>query len=314
MAIKKKVAKAKPAAKAAKKPVAKSKYKPAKAPAKKTAKAPVKTGKSNKKQVAKPVKKSVKKTVAKKVVKPVKKVVKKVAAKHPVKKVAVRKVISKKAVVKKVVAKKIPSKVVKPVGKKTLSAKAKKQDLSKTKAKAKPIVKAPVAKTISKAVKSAPIIVRPAPIVIRPIAATPLPQTKNMKVENTPIGDTRSRYSDAELKEFKELVVNKLADARTELINLNATVINANENGTDDTGASFKMLEDGSDSLAKEESAQLAIRQKKFVEQLEAALQRIENKTYGICRVTGKLIPKERLRAVPHTTQSMEAKLKQYRD
>ena len=133
-------------------------------------------------------------------------------------------------------------------------------------------------------------------------------EKKNLKV------DERSRYSDAELKEFKILVLNKLEDARTELINLNAAVINANENGTDDTGASFKMLEDGSDTLAKEESAQLAIRQKKFIEQLEAALMRIENKTYGICRVTGKLIPKERLRAVPHTTQSMEAKLKQYRE
>ena len=74
------------------------------------------------------------------------------------------------------------------------------------------------------------------------------------------------------------------------------------------------MLEDGSDTLAKEEAANLAARQKKFVEQLETALIRIKNKTYGLCRVTGKLIPKERLRAVPHTTQSMEAKLQQYKD
>jgi len=97
-------------------------------------------------------------------------------------------------------------------------------------------------------------------------------------------------------------------------VNLQAQIINANENGTDDTGSSFKMLEDGSDTLAKEEAANLAARQKKFIEQLEAALIRIKNKTYGVCRVTGKLIPKERLRAVPHTTQSMEAKLQQYKD
>ena len=86
------------------------------------------------------------------------------------------------------------------------------------------------------------------------------------------------------------------------------------EHGTDDTSNTFKVLEDGSDTLAKEEAGQLAGKQQKFIEQLENALIRIENKTYGICRVTGKLIPKERLRAVPHTTQSMEAKLKQYKD
>ncbi|MCE2846909.1 MAG: TraR/DksA C4-type zinc finger protein [Sphingobacteriales bacterium] len=125
---------------------------------------------------------------------------------------------------------------------------------------------------------------------------------------------TTERYSDAELKEFKALIQTKLQDAREELINLQAQIVNVNENGTDDTGAAFKMLEDGSETLAKEEAANLAARQKKFIEQLEAALVRIENKTYGICRVTGKLIPKERLRAVPHTTQSMEAKLHQYRD
>jgi RNA polymerase-binding transcription factor DksA len=94
-----------------------------------------------------------------------------------------------------------------------------------------------------------------------------------------------------------------------------AAVLNhSGEHGTDDTASTFKMMEDGSESNAKEEAAQQAARQKKFIEQLDAALVRIENKTYGVCRVTGKLIPKERLRAVPHTTQSMEAKLKQYRD
>jgi DnaK suppressor protein len=121
-------------------------------------------------------------------------------------------------------------------------------------------------------------------------------------------------YSDKELKEFKAIIIKKLEEARRELINLQSALNNANEHGTDDTASTFKMLEDGSDTLAKEEAGQLAVRQKKFIEQLENALIRIENKTYGVCRVTGKLIPKERLRAVPHTTQSIEAKLQQYKD
>ncbi len=124
----------------------------------------------------------------------------------------------------------------------------------------------------------------------------------------------KTRYSDSELQEFKELIMQKLEDARRELSNLQAQLNSSNEHGTDDTASTFKVLEDGSDTLAKEEAGQLAARQRKFIEQLENALIRIENKTYGICRVTGKLIPKERLRAVPHTTQSIEAKLNQYKD
>jgi RNA polymerase-binding transcription factor DksA len=124
----------------------------------------------------------------------------------------------------------------------------------------------------------------------------------------------KTRYSDSELQEFKEIILSKIADARGELKNLQAVLNSANEHGTDDTASTFKVLEDGSDTLAKEEAGQLAARQKKFIEQLENALVRIENKTYGICRVTGKLIPKERLRSVPHTTQSIEAKMQQYKD
>ena len=120
------------------------------------------------------------------------------------------------------------------------------------------------------------------------------------------------RYKDKELQEFKKIVLKKLEEAKKELHNLQAMLNHSDDHGTDDTASTLKVLEDGADSLAKEEAAQLAARQKKFVDQLEAALIRIENKTYGVCRVTGKLIPKERLRAVPHTTQSMEAKLKQY--
>src|SRR5205085_3175804 len=112
-------------------------------------------------------------------------------------------------------------------------------------------------------------------------------------------GSEKLRYSDKELKEFKDLIVEKIENAKSEFTLLQQQLNNANENGTDDTGGTFKMLEDGSETLAKEEAAQLAARQRKFIEQLESALIRIENKSYGICRVTGKLIPKERLKAVP---------------
>ena len=127
-----------------------------------------------------------------------------------------------------------------------------------------------------------------------------------MKQENE-----KTRYSDSELVEFKDLLLDKLRIAREELNSLATSLSSPNANGTDDTAGTYKTLEDGSATLEKEQINQLAARQKKFIEQLEAALVRIENKTYGICRETGRLIPKERLRAVPHTTLSMEAKLKQ---
>jgi DnaK suppressor protein len=127
-----------------------------------------------------------------------------------------------------------------------------------------------------------------------------------MKQENE-----KTRYSDVELKEFKDLLLDKLASAKEELNALATSLSSPNANGTDDTAGTYKTLEDGSATLEKEQINQLAARQKKFIDQLEAALVRIENKTYGICRETGKLIPKERLRAVPHTTLTMEAKLKQ---
>ncbi|WP_374165703.1 TraR/DksA family transcriptional regulator [Arcticibacter sp. MXS-1] len=122
----------------------------------------------------------------------------------------------------------------------------------------------------------------------------------------------KTRYSDAELQEFKELILDKMRVAKEELASLAQSLSNPNLNGTDDTAGTYKTLEDGSATLEKEQINQLAARQKKFIENLEAALVRIENKTYGVCRETGKLIPKERLRAVPHTTLSMEAKMKQY--
>lgn len=122
----------------------------------------------------------------------------------------------------------------------------------------------------------------------------------------------KTRYSDAELQEFKDIIVEKIRVAKAELAALTSTLSNSDANGTDDTAGTYKTLEDGSATLEKEQVNQLAARQKKFMDNLEAALVRIENKTYGICRETGKLIQKERLKAVPHTTLSIEAKNKQY--
>ena len=126
-------------------------------------------------------------------------------------------------------------------------------------------------------------------------------------VNNTP---EKVRYSDEELMEFKELILEKLARARKDLELLNEHV-SGGDNNADDTAPTFKLLEEGSNVLSKEENSQLAARQYKYIQNLENALIRIENKTYGVCRVTGKLIPKERLRAVPHATLSVEAKMGQ---
>jgi RNA polymerase-binding transcription factor DksA len=124
---------------------------------------------------------------------------------------------------------------------------------------------------------------------------------------------TKTRYSDEELQEFREIIQKKLDLARRELKYLTDQMQSENENGTEDTGSTYKTLEDGSSTLQKENLSQLAARQKKFIINLENAMIRIENKTYGVCRETGRLISKERLRAVPHTTLSIDAKKKQYR-
>lgn len=116
------------------------------------------------------------------------------------------------------------------------------------------------------------------------------------------------RYSDEELQEFKAIIIEKLEAAKAEYNILRNYVRNSESNGIDDTAPSFKNLEEGAISLSKEEAGHLAQRQYKFIQNLEAALVRIENKTYGVCRVTGKLIPKERLRLVPHATLTVEAK------
>ncbi|MDR1719069.1 MAG: TraR/DksA C4-type zinc finger protein [Dysgonamonadaceae bacterium] len=118
----------------------------------------------------------------------------------------------------------------------------------------------------------------------------------------------KTRYSDAELDEFRAIILEKLEAAKRDYDLLKATLMNSDGNDVTDTSPTFKVLEEGAATLSKEEAGRLAQRQMKFIQSLQAALVRIENKTYGICRETGRLIPKERLRAVPHATLSIEAK------
>lgn len=127
------------------------------------------------------------------------------------------------------------------------------------------------------------------------------------------MAEEKTRYSDEELLEFKELIDKKLSEAREDLSQLKQSLSYADDNSTNDTASSFKMMEDGSETMSREETAQLAARQEKFISHLESAMRRIESKTYGICRATGKLIRKERLRLVPHATLSIEAKQQQDR-
>jgi len=121
----------------------------------------------------------------------------------------------------------------------------------------------------------------------------------------------KNRYSDEELEEFRLIIEDKLEKARRDLKMLTEAFTNNNEHDINDTSPTFKVLEEGYQVLSKEENSKLAVRQDKFIQALENALVRIENKTYGICRVTGKLISKERLRIVPHATLSIDAKLNQ---
>ncbi len=274
-----------------------------------------------KKSIKKSTKKPANKAKAKPAVK--KKQVKKVVAKKakPTKKkvVASKKVVAKKATPVKKVAKKTPV-AKKVVAKKTVT---KKPVIKATVEKEEPVMSvlyAPKNYPDKPVKKVKPVKDEESNRLVIPNAPL-MPIRKREEVARTPVmGNVlpeqanRARYSDKELEEFREIINKKIAGAKKELNNLTQQITNANDHGTDDTAGSFKMLEDGSESLAKEEAGQLATRQKKFIEQLENALVRIENKTYGICQVTGKLIPKERLRAVPHTTKSIEAKLNQYRD
>ncbi len=269
---------AKAAKKAAKaKPAAKKKAAPAKA--KKATKKPV---------VAK--KASPKKAVAKKPV-----VAKKSApTRKPVVKKAVEKVISK---VEKVVEKVAEKIIKKPVAQATAPKKVEKEKESK------PVVD----------VAAAPVAPKPVPpqLNIFPVPnQRPIAHKQPAKPSSTK--DERTRYSEEELKEFEALILRKLDKAREEYKILKDTLNRNNDEGTDSTsGGNTKVLEDGAETAEKENLSQLAARQQKYITNLENALVRIKNGTYGICSVTGKLIPKERLIAVPHTTQSIEAKMMQ---
>jgi DnaK suppressor protein len=120
--------------------------------------------------------------------------------------------------------------------------------------------------------------------------------------------EEKLKYSDADLAEFKELILAKLEKAKNDLELIKSAYMNDLNNGTDDTSPTFKAFEEGSETMSKEANSQLAIRQEKFIRDLKNALIRIENKTYGVCKVTGKLLNKERLKIVPHATMSIEAK------
>ena len=120
--------------------------------------------------------------------------------------------------------------------------------------------------------------------------------------------DTKERYSDAELEEFRVIIQQKIDKAQNDLDLIKSAYMNDGNNGTDDTSPTFKAFEEGSETMSKEANSALAIRQEKFIRDLRNALNRIQNKTYGICRVTGKLINRERLKLVPHATLSIEAK------
>lgn len=286
-----------------------------KAPAKAAKKNTKKAKPVSKKKAAKPAKKAapkkaVKKTTAqKKVVKPAKKKV-------------VKKAAPKKAT--KVVKKAAPKKKMATPKEKATPKKATKQKEAKTVVVEQPVVKKekPLKK---KALKKATGELKDTKT-LTPSTPAPKPAPPELTVFNVPTQrpiahkpanpsstpDDKTRYSDSELKEFEELINQKLEKAKGEYKILKETLNRNNDSGTDATsGGNTKVLEDGAETAEKENLSQLAARQQKYIANLENALVRIKNGTYGICSVTGKLIPKERLIAVPHTTQSIEGKLMQ---
>ena len=270
-------------------------------------------------KITKSKKAASKKVVAKKAITK-KAVAKKTTAKKPVvKKAVAKKPVAKKSVTKKTVAKKAVAK--KPVNKKVIAKKVvKKTNVKKVVAK-KPVVKKTVTKKpVAKKVETKKTVAKP---IAKPIVKKEenkkvevnKPENKKVVMTNTPKetqdSSEKIRYNDKELLEFKNIILKKLEDAKRDLVLLTEAFTTKNDNDTNDTSPTFKVLEEGSNVLSKEENSQLAARQQKFIRDLESALLRIENKTYGVCRVTGKLIPKERLLVVPHATMSIEAKLLQ---
>ncbi len=292
--------------------------------------APVKKAAPKKAAPAKkvaPVKKAAPKKAApaKKAV-PVKKVAPKKAT--PAKKaVPVKKVAPKKAApVKKAVPVKTPLKKATPIKAPLKNAIPVKGNVKPTIPGKAPIVAKPVEKYVPPA-KPVPKIptppVKPVRKVAEPIKDIKVPKIgakssvpyqpgyvpMERRKEVTRSTDTLVKYSDAELKEFKELISNKLEAAKKELVYLQGLITRKDELGGDNDDARYMTMEDGSISMEREQLGQMASRQISFIDHLEKALMRIENKTYGICRVTGRLIDKARLRAVPHATLSLEAKL-----
>jgi RNA polymerase-binding transcription factor DksA len=337
----KKVQKSKAVAKKVAKPVVKKAAKPV---AKKVAK-PVakKAAKPVAKKAVKPVAKKVTKPVAKKVVKPVAKKAAKPVAKKVVKPVAKK---TSKAAPVKAKAKVVAKKTTKPTPKKADKPVIKKAVKPAVKAVVKPVAKknTPVVETKKdkpagrrrgkKLPPPPPMIAKPTPVKPKTVAelieANKIPVEKNFPVSKRELKTTRptmdnaalygndkpvkapiigkTKFNDAELNEFKDLINNKLAEAIKDYELLKDTLSHRDNNGTDDTSPTFKLLEDGSEVMSKEETTQLAIRQEKFIQNLKNALIRIENKTYGVCRATGNMISKDRLRSVPHATLSIEAK------
>jgi len=283
----KKVKKAKPTAKASKSVAAKAK----KTAAKKTK--PAKKATKVKKAAAKKVAKAPKKVVAKKAAPKKAAKVKKAAPK----KVSAKPVAKKKAVAPKAAPKTKAVKPAKPVERKPVQSK------TVTIEPTAPAVSQQATAAAAKAAAAAQLNFFQMPSQ-RPIAHKP--------AKPSTVPEDKTRYSEEELKEFEELILRKLEKAREEYKILKDTLNRTNDEGTDATsGGNTKVLEDGAETAEKENLSQLAARQQKYITNLENALVRIKNGTYGICSVTGKLISKERLIAVPHTTQSIEAKLMQ---
>ncbi len=294
MATKKKAAK--PAAKKVVKPVKKA------APAKKTA--PVKKAAPAKKPAPKKAvsKKPAPKPVAKKTVKKVEKVIKKAPKKAIVVKKAAKPVV--KAALKKIVNKPMTKKieVKKPIAKPVSVKKAPEKVVAPVKAKSPE--------------KAKDIKITPAKPVVLPKINTKTSRkyqpdfTKSVLDQpKHDLGAPINRYSDADLAEFREIIQRKLDSAKKELAYLQGLITRKDEMGGDNDDARYMTMEDGSMSMEREQLSQMASRQITFIDHLEKAVMRIENKTYGICRVTGQLIDKARLRAVPHATLSMEAKM-----
>ena len=274
------------------------------------------------------------KATAKKAVKPAPKKVAKPVAKKP----APKKPVAKKPVAKKPVAKPTPKKAVKPAPKK--HAPAKKAAKPVKAASKKPVaVKKPAHKPMTKKVEVKKPVAKSVSVKKEAVKPTALPKAKDIKVAppkpvvlpkiNTktsrkyqpdftksvldqPVHDLGApivRYSDNDLAEFRELIQRKLESAKKELAYLQGLITRKDEMGGDNDDARYMTMEDGSMSMEREQLSQMASRQITFIDHLEKAIMRIENKTYGICRVTGRLIDKARLRAVPHATLSIEAKM-----